>query len=256
MQSVMERPATDARGAATPASVDPVNHGAEISIAIIDDHPVLAEALAGVLVGFGIEARAIPATSMESVIAEVEDTTPTVALVDYHLGDLGTAEPIMRGLWDRGVKVVALTGDFSDLTRARCLEAGAAGVVSKGTSTGEILVALSAAAAGERLVGDDERHELLGILRRERSRRIQDLRRFETLTARERDVLAGICEGQSAAEIADSSYVSLATVRSQIRAILLKLGVTSQLAGALPPSRRVVPEPMPDSSILAMAATA
>ncbi len=80
------------------------------------------------------------------------------------------------------MKIVVLTGDFSDLTRARCLEAGAAGVLSKGTSTGEILVALSAAAAGERLIGDDERHELIGILRRERSRRLQDLRRFETLT--------------------------------------------------------------------------
>ncbi len=257
MQSVMERPVVSAGGTATSAPVDPVSLRAEISIAIIDDHPVLAEALAGVLVGFGIEARAIPATSMESVITDVEGSPPTVALVDYHLGDLGSAEPIMRGLWDRGVKIVALTGDFSDLTRARCLEAGAAGVLSKGTSTGEILIALSAAAAGERLIGDDERHELLGILRRERSRRLQDLRRFETLTARERDVLAAICDGQSAAEIAESSYVSMATVRSQIRAILLKLGVTSQLAASVAAYRAGwVQQPMTDSSMLAMAATA
>ena len=70
-------------------------------------------------------------------------------------------------------------------------------------------------------------------------------------------MLAAICEGQSAAEIADSSYVSLATVRSQIRAILLKLGVTSQLAAIVAAYRAGwVPEPMTDSSILAMAATA
>jgi DNA-binding NarL/FixJ family response regulator len=37
-------------------------------------------------------------------------------------------------------------------------------------------------------------------------------------------------DGRSAAEIAASSFVSLATVRSQIRAILQKLDVTSQLA--------------------------
>jgi DNA-binding NarL/FixJ family response regulator len=256
VQSVMERPVANAPGATTSPSGDPVSHGAEISIAIVDDHPVLAEGLAGVLAGFGIEARAIRAISMESVIAELEMAPPTVALVDYHLGDLGTAEPIMRAMWHRGVKTVVLTGDFSDLTRARCLEAGAAGVLSKGTSTGEILVALSAAAAGDRLVGDDERHALITMLRAERSRRSQELRRFETLTARERDVLAAICGGRSAAEIAECSYVSLATVRSQIRAILLKLGVTSQLAAIVAVHRAGwVPEPTPDSSILAMAAT-
>ena len=256
---MMERPAAVARGVATSASAstNPISNGTEISIAIVDDHPVLAEGLAGVLVGFGIEARAIPAISIESVIAQLEEAPPTVALVDYHLGELGTSEPIMRAMWLRGVKTVVLTGDFSDLTRSRCLEAGAAGVLSKGTSTGEILVALSAAAAGERLIGDDERHELIGILRRERSRRVHELRRFETLTAREHDVLAAICDGQSVAEIAGSSYVSVATVRSQIRAILLKLGVTSQLAAIVAAySAGWVPGPKANSSIVAMAETA
>jgi DNA-binding NarL/FixJ family response regulator len=234
--------------------VDPVTDGTEISIAVVDDHPVLAEGLAGVLIGFGIEARAVPAISMESVIADLEEALPTVALVDYHLGELGTAEPIMRAMWRQGVRVLVLTGDFSDLTKARCLEAGASGVLSKGTSTGEILVALSAAAAGERLVGDDERHALITLLRVERSRRKQELRRFEALTGREADVLAAICDGQSATDIAESSYVSIATVRSQIRAILLKLGVTSQLSAiAAAYHAGWVSGPKADSSIVAMA---
>jgi DNA-binding NarL/FixJ family response regulator len=37
-------------------------------------------------------------------------------------------------------------------------------------------------------------------------------------------------EGKSAAEIAAEAVVSLATVRSQIRAVLQKLDVTSQIA--------------------------
>jgi DNA-binding NarL/FixJ family response regulator len=237
--------------------MEQVGRGTEISIAVVDDHPVLAEGLAGVLMGFGIEARAISATSMESVIADLEAAPPTVALVDYHLGELGTSEPIMRAIWRQGVRFVALTGDFSDLTRARCLEAGAAGVLSKGTSTGEILVALSAAAAGERLVGDDERHALITALRVERSRRRDELRRFEALTGREADVLAAICDGRNAADIAETSYVSVATVRSQIRAILLKLGVTSQLAAMAAAYRAGwVSGPKADSSIVAMAETA
>lgn len=53
---------------------------------------------------------------------------------------------------------------------------------------------------------------------------------FEGLSARERDVLRQIVDGQQAAAIAKASYVSLATVRTQIRSILMKLDVTSQVA--------------------------
>ena len=63
-----------------------------------------------------------------------------------------------------------------------------------------------------------------------RADRLQALREpFEQLTPREQDVLAGLVRGLSAPAIADESVVSATTVRSQIRAILLKLGVHSQL---------------------------
>lgn len=50
------------------------------------------------------------------------------------------------------------------------------------------------------------------------------------LSPRERAVLDGMMRGLSAAEIADEQFVSIPTVRSQIRAILRKLDVRSQLA--------------------------
>ena len=50
------------------------------------------------------------------------------------------------------------------------------------------------------------------------------------LTEREKVVLAELMEGHNAEEIAKAGYVSISTVRSQIKAILQKLGVNSQLA--------------------------
>ena len=50
------------------------------------------------------------------------------------------------------------------------------------------------------------------------------------LTDREKFVLAELIEGHCAEEIANAAYVSISTVRSQIKAILQKLGVNSQLA--------------------------
>ena len=52
---------------------------------------------------------------------------------------------------------------------------------------------------------------------------------FDWLTARESAVLAMLMDGQSVARISAACYVSEATVRTQVRAVLQKLGVNSQL---------------------------
>ena len=53
---------------------------------------------------------------------------------------------------------------------------------------------------------------------------------FAILTPREQSVLAELMEGRTADAIAKSGWVALSTVRSQIKSILQKLGVNSQLA--------------------------
>ena len=61
-------------------------------------------------------------------------------------------------------------------------------------------------------------------------RRGPRLELFARLTEREQVVLAELMEGHCAEDIAKAAFVSISTVRSQIKAILLKLGVNSQLA--------------------------
>ena len=53
---------------------------------------------------------------------------------------------------------------------------------------------------------------------------------FESLSRREGEVLCLLMEGHSVAKIAESSFVSIGTVRTQVKAILRKLGVNSQAA--------------------------
>jgi DNA-binding NarL/FixJ family response regulator len=74
-----------------------------------------------------------------------------------------------------------------------------------------------------------ERRSVLRATNRGVPRR-RDLRPFADLTEREQAVLAGLVEGHCAEEIAKAGFVSISTVRSQIKAILHKLGVNSQLA--------------------------
>lgn len=82
------------------------------------------------------------------------------------------------------------------------------------------------------------RLELEHVLRLHGSERRRARLVFDDLTPREREVLLGLVEGRCAQTLANEAVVSLATVRSQIRSVLTKLGVTSQLE-AVALARRV-----------------
>lgn len=199
-------------------------------VVVIDDHQLLGETLAEVLRLLGTDAVSVLPTSVEEARTITLAHDPDVVVADFHLGDMGDSTALIAAIAESGIPVIVVTGDGADATKARCLEVGAAAVMSKGIPTGVLLDALTRAIAGERLVSDAERYELVGRLRRLRKSERRRMSVYDALTPREADVLRMLCEGLAAAEIAEASYVSLTTVRSQIRAVLMKLDVSSQLA--------------------------
>ncbi len=224
------------------------------SVVVVDDHKLLAETVVQLLQASGVRAVAVTPVSVKQILEDVLAEEPDGVLIDFSLGaDVGTATPIVSELVRQDIPTIVVTGNVDPLVHAECLEAGAAGIVSKGSSVGELLDALTKAHQGKRLVDDPRRQELLSMLRKHRSAHRRATARFEQLSPREEQVLMQICNGLSAAEIAETSYVSVATVRSQIRAILMKLDVSSQLAAvAAAHSSGWVERTRSDSSNLAM----
>jgi DNA-binding NarL/FixJ family response regulator len=154
-----------------------------------------------------------------------------VVLLDLELGgEIGTSIPLIAPLEAFGAQVVMVTGVSDRVRLAECLEAGATGLINKSTPFADLVLAVQEVVELGTLVPPQQRHELLGELRRQRAADRDRLAPFERLTGREQQVLGALMEGKAAEKIAEEYFVSLATVRSQIRAILLKLDVNSQLA--------------------------
>ncbi|HVV30947.1 MAG TPA: response regulator transcription factor, partial [Mycobacteriales bacterium] len=150
----------------------------------------------------------------------------------------GDGADLVAPLVGAGTRVIVISGTSDRERIATCIESGAWCFHSKSLPLEELLVTIRRVAAGEQVLADSTRHELLSGLRRVRAARRHNLAPFESLTNRESFVLAELIDGKSAAGIAASAYVSEATVRTQIRAVLTKLGVTSQLA-AVAAARRI-----------------
>lgn len=199
---------------------------------LVDDHRLLVETLQFSLTQAGFPVSVAPCGTFDDVLAEVAAVRPTLVVLDLDLQGAGYGYDLIGPIRELGADVLVLTGTTDRLELARCLEAGALGIASKANGFAGVLDQVRRAAEGQPVTAITERTQLLSDLCAHR--RADERRRapFEALSGRERDVLRQIVEGKPAAAIAKDSYVSLATVRTQIRSILLKLDVTSQLAAA------------------------
>jgi len=198
-------------------------------VLIVEDHALVADSLAAALAEAGLEVRAVIPRHRDDLTPAL-DWGPDVVLLDLKLGAFGSGLDLLALLGGPGRAVIVMTGETDPWVLGRCLEAGAAAVMDKGQPLGEVLDALERVGDGRPAMNPLVRAELVGWYRRRNHEVNQLLAPFGQLTPREQQVLAQLMDGQPAEAIARASYLSISTVRSQIKSILAKLGVTSQLA--------------------------
>lgn len=106
---------------------------------------------------------------------------------------------------------------------------GATAVLPPDAPLRTVLAVLAGAARGERRLSADEAQELGEQWARLETAHEQASQQFSTLTPREREVLWHLYQGDSVARTAAMMEVSLSTVRSQVKSVLRKLRVNTQL---------------------------
>jgi DNA-binding NarL/FixJ family response regulator len=202
-----------------------------ISVLVVEDHPLVATGLQLALQARDWQVATTSGPTADAVIDLAAELRPDCVLLDLHLGDdVGTGIGLIAPLRAAGARVVMLTAETDMFLLASCVEAGAEGWIGKDAFLDEIVRSVERVLAGFPLVGRAQREVLLDDLRLRRESLNRALSPFERLTPRESAVLRALVDGRSADEIAERDFVALTTVRSQIRAILQKLGVRSQLA--------------------------
>ncbi|HEX6417735.1 MAG TPA: response regulator transcription factor [Acidimicrobiales bacterium] len=202
-----------------------------ISVLVVEDHPLVATGLQLALQARDWRVATASGPRPDDVIEAATRLHPDCVLLDLHLGDeLGNGIGLVAPLRDAGARVVMLTAETDRFLLASCVEAGAEGWIGKDAFLDEIVSSVERVLAGSPLLGRTQREAWLDDLRLRRESMTRALSPFERLTPRERAVLGALVDGLSAEEIAEKDFVALTTVRSQIRGVLQKLGVRSQLA--------------------------
>jgi two-component system, NarL family, nitrate/nitrite response regulator NarL len=216
--------------AARPAA--PVEVGKDVArpieVVIGDDHAVFLDALATVLAEQGCAVT--KATTISDTVSAVRNRQPDVCLVDRHfaagadglgaLGEISGASP--------RTKVLILSADGNSDSIMRAMRAGAAAYVHKTRGVAVLKQTIDRVLRGEIVI---EVPAAPGI-RPQLARQQDALRLAGYLTARERQCLELLVEGQDTAAMISRLGVSAATVRTHVQALLTKLGVHSRLEAA------------------------
>lgn len=203
-------------------------------ITLVEDHELFAEALdiALTLEGHEVHRVAISddAMSASRLVEVILRSRPRVVLLDLHLGASGNGARVVQPLSLAGIAVVVVTGNIDRARWGECLSFGARTVLPKSVPLNTILSTIRMIGEGRNVLDREQRDRLLTCFHVERGRVVDSRARLESLTTREREVLHRLINGNQVREIAQSAFVSEATVRTQVKSILSKLGVSSQLA--------------------------
>lgn len=204
------------------------------SILIIDDHELVGASLALNLRAEGEDACYRPTRSAQAVLDTARRAEPGLLVLDLELGRDQDGNPVdgveliprLRAL---GWRVLVLSGSAGGARAGAALAAGGVGWVSKNAPFADLLAAIREARAGRPAMAPEQRDRLIETYRRFRRERQDVVVKLGRLTPREREVLAHLAEGRRAQAIATHFVVSVPTVRTQVRAVLGKLEVGSQL---------------------------
>lgn len=202
-----------------------------VRVVIVDDETLVRSGLSMIL-GSAADIEVVGTSGPDGALELIAATDPDLVLMDIRMpGTDGIT--LLRLIRARGERppVAMLTTFDADEYVATALREGACGFLLKDSDPEELPQLVRTLAGGGIVLSSKVGGRLVGRYLGDDDNDARSL--LTALTARERDVLALLAQGLSNAEIGAKLFLSAATIKDHVSAILLKFGVTSRVQAAL-----------------------
>jgi DNA-binding NarL/FixJ family response regulator len=203
-----------------------------VRVLVADDHPLTRVGIRHALADSAFALCAEANDADEAVAAAIRER-PDICLLDVMMPGNGirAAERILNAVPEAVVVMVTAADDDGSLIAA--VRAGARGFLPKGAALNRLPQILQGVLDGEAALPRELTARVLAELRTPGAVRVQrrGLRRpRHSLTSREADVLELLLQGLETGEIAGRLYLSAATIRSHVAALMRKFEVRDRAA--------------------------
>lgn len=191
---------------------------APIRVAVVDDHPMVAEGIEAILECYDDIDVVGTLSDGKEIIDQLDDLSPHVILMDLNmpgLSGLSATEMILERSPDTRILILSMHDSPEYISTA--LGHGASGYVLKDVPTDEIKRAIDTVMSGQRYLCTGAQGSL--------EPPAGDLR--EQLTNREQTILLQLAQGMSNKDVANTLDISVRTVETHRKNIKRKLGISS-----------------------------
>jgi DNA-binding NarL/FixJ family response regulator len=205
-----------------------VRTGEPITVMVVDDHPVFAEALALAIESTGDLACVGTAPDVDRAASLADERRPDVTVMDLQLegtdGVTGTRQLLER---HPQMRVLVLTGlPLSPTLVHDVADSGASGLLPKSASLGAVVDTIPSLGGSSFAV---DRQSLIGLCESAGGADAHRSRGSSLLTGRERDILALLVSGVDLQTAAVRLGITVNTARGYVKNLYRKLGVHNQL---------------------------
>ena len=206
-----------------------------ITVALVDDDPMVRTGLNFILKGEdGIDV-AWQAGDGAEALTKLRDRPVDVVLLDVRmpgLDGLATLEEL-RG-WQTRPRVIVLTTFNTDDYVVRALKLGADAFLLKDAAPARLVEAIQRVAAGENVLAPDVTRTLITVATDAPAAGDPSARALvAALTEREREVAVLMTQGLTNNQIGTRLHLSLASVKSHLTSMFVKLGVDNRVSAAM-----------------------
>ena len=211
----------------------------QVHVLIVQDHPLLASAIARVLEGQPDFAIAGVSASGAGAVAAAALHRPDVVLMDFRLPDVsGPAAARTIQTEHPDAAIVFHSADESEAALLDAIDAGATAYLTKDATADQIIEAVRRASNGEVLIPVElfaraiARQRGVATKKREREQLLAEF------TPRELDILHLLAEGLDTNAMSDRLGIAPHTVEWHVRHVIEKLQVHSKLQAVISAARK------------------
>jgi DNA-binding NarL/FixJ family response regulator len=201
-----------------------------IRVVIVDDQEMVRTGyrlILGATDGLQVVGEASNGLEAIDVIAEAQ---PDVVLMDIRMPEMNGIEATQTiTARDDGPRVVILTTFDLDEYVYDALRAGASGFMLKDAPPADVVRAIQVVAAGESLLAPSITRKLIGEFTKAGTAPKAEAKTIDGLSDREVEVLSHIARGLTNGELAETLFISEATVKTHVRNLLTKLNARDRV---------------------------
>jgi two-component system nitrate/nitrite response regulator NarL len=206
----------------------------QVQVLIVQDHPLLASAIARVLEGEPDLAVSGVSGSGAEAVASAARRRPDVVLMDFRLPDVtGPAAARMIQGEHAGAAIVFHSADESEAALLDAIDAGATAYLTKDATADQIIEAVRRASKGEVLIPVELFARAIARQRGVVSKKREREQLLAEFTPRELDILHLLAEGLDTMSMSERLTIAPHTVEWHVRHVIEKLQVHSKLQAVI-----------------------